>query len=392
MNTPLLLSLSLMTLPAQGISPDNHPQALPPMASPLELQLPAEAVPPKQTPPAQSQPVQSQPVQSQSIQSQPVQSQPIQSQPVQSQPVQSQPIPQSTPPTLEAVPLIPPIPIPGSMDPPALPDLTVTELFLVGDEARFKVQNRGLGEKKPGQVNYALSLQYPNGTNATYSGIAGITSLSRLRTLEETAEDRVSQHNLPNISDGVVLTLCINPDQQVPESSYDNNCLSQTAGDVLPDLTIVGGGLKLRHYRVPDQPWYEDVLDTIGDVLCPTSPGIDFDTSAPPANTATVKIRNRGGVPVMNFRVTVESSTSQLGDRVWQRQITEMLNPGETRDIDIHVYDLPQRGAVFDVLATIDSDDAIDEAQENNNTLNLPLVRDHRNQGGATGTITGGCD
>lgn len=79
------------------------------------------------------------------------------------------------------------VPLPGGEpDPNLLPDLIVSDLFLNGNEVRFKVRNIGSGEKRPATMNYALSVQLSGAAQANYTGIAAITSLYRLRPNEET--------------------------------------------------------------------------------------------------------------------------------------------------------------------------------------------------------------
>jgi hypothetical protein len=314
-------------------------------------------------------------------------------------PLQVKPPTTVTPPTTPATP-IPKGPAttitPGGGG--ALPDLIVSDLFLVGDEIRFKVKNIGQGEKKPAEINYHVTIKYPGlgkPEGYQFKAIAGITSLARLRPGEETPEDRVTAFH-PQLGSMMVITLCVNNFSPKPESNFDNNCLTKDASALLSDLTITQARIDLVSFKKPDKPWYEDVGDFFGDLLCPTSPGIDFDTSGMAPNVAVVTVKNNGAVPASNFSVAVTSEGGLLEKGTRKVRVTDVIEPRGSKQVSIYVG-LAQcrpgdKKCRSSVRATVDPEDKVLETLEDNNSLKVAtvLVRDHRKPGG--GTVYGSCD
>jgi len=279
-----------------------------------------------------------------------------------------------------------------------LPDLVVSDLFLVGDEIRFKVKNIGTGEKKPAEINYHVTIKYPGlgrPDGYQFKAIAGITSLARLRPGEETPEDRAT-HFRPQLGSSMIITLCINDFSRIPESNFDNNCLTKDASALLSDLTITHARIDLVSFKKPDKPWYEDVAGYVGDLLCPSSPGIEFDTSGVTSNVAVLTVKNNGGVRAANFDVAVSSEGGLLEKGNWKLRVKDLLEPGKSGQVSISVGQAQCRPGDkkcrSSVRATVDPDDKVLETLEDNNSLKVAtvLVRDHRKPGG--GTVYGSCD
>ena len=265
------------------------------------------------------------------------------------------------------------------------PDLVVSDLFIASNEVRFKVRNIGLGEKSPGQIHYRLTVttyaispaDQIVGTRQ-FTGIAAITSLSRLRPGQESGDDRVAGQRV-GLSENMRLELCINPDGALAEASLANNCLTRTSRQVLPDLELVRGQFRLYAPRKED-PWYKKVGDFLWDVVT----GFEFDPSGlGPQDHVQLVIRNNGGVPVTGFDVMVGLTHPGRDSRSFQRTFTQTLAPGETRTIAVYVHQDNKRWSATsccEVVAMLDGAQRISESDEGNNkkALSTARVRDHR--------------
>ena len=264
----------------------------------------------------------------------------------------------------------------------ASPDLTVSDIFLASDEVRFKVKNiAGFAAKRPGKVNYHLTARAPASNPQTYEGIAALTSLARLRPGEETGEDRVTGHGVP-LSSGSQLTLCINQDKKIPESNYDNNCLTRVSGQLLPDLAVTGGRLNL--FKPPKD---EGALDFFVD--CITNFGCEFDTSGHVGDTIDVHVRNAGNLPVAHFDVVVGyHSDGGSGGETLKKKVTKRVEPGKGTKVTFFLSRSSARWGdqgCCGVTAMVDPDQKITEFNEGNNkkalpTVRLKAVRDHRSR------------
>lgn len=216
-------------------------------------------------------------------------------------------------------------------------DLVVSDLFIASGEVRFKVRNAGLSEKKPGRVNYRLTVtRYAISpadsvvSRRSYSGVAALTSLSRLRPYQTTGEDRVTGQRL-SLSENMRLELCINPERAVIEGNYGNNCLSRKSQQILPDLAIERGSLNLYEPRKKD-PWYKKVGDFLWDVVT----GFEFDPSGlGPQDHVALTIINRGGVAVTGFDVTVGVWRPGQSGNTYRWTFSQRLEPGERRNLAV---------------------------------------------------------
>ncbi len=264
----------------------------------------------------------------------------------------------------------------------ASPDLTVSDIFLASDEVRFMVKNiADFAVKRPGKVNYHLTARAPASYPQTYEGIAALTSLARLRPGEGTGEDRVTGQGVP-VSSGSQLTLCINQDKKIPESNYDNNCLTRVSGQLLPDLAVTGGRLNL--FKPPKD---EGFFDFLAD--CITNFGCEFDTSGHVGDTIDVHIRNAGNLPVAHFDVVVGyRSDGDPGGETLRKMVTKRVEPGKGTKV---TFFLSRSFSRWDdqrccgVTAMVDPDQKITEFNEGNNkkalpTVRLKAVRDHRSR------------
>ena len=264
------------------------------------------------------------------------------------------------------------------------PDLVVSDLLVVSREVRFKVRNVGGGTKPGGRVNYALTATYFDGSgrptgSKSYAGVAALTSLARLGPGQETGEDRVTGQTV-FIAEQMRLDLCINPDRAVAESTYDNNCLSKTSAEVLPDIAVTGGRLNL--FKPKEE---ESTLEKIGDFIWDTiTLSHEFDPSGISQDHVIVTIRNNGKVPVTNFEVAVGvwKTTGGTG-KLWRTTFKDVLGPGESKRAGMYID--PDRSRWSDttccqVEAAVDPDGRIIEFDESNNKMILPTVRvrDHR--------------
>lgn len=84
-----------------------------------------------------------------------------------------------------------------------------------------------------------------------------------------------------------------------------------------------------------------------------------------------VKIKNRGNTKIVgSFKVLVESRSNHTGDSDKEPIYADMA-PGQERDITslFKSIQLPDHDGTFTALATVDSDNDINESNENNNTL-----------------------
>ena len=265
-------------------------------------------------------------------------------------------------------------------------DLVVSGLAIVSNEVRFRVRNQGLAVKPPGRINYELTvtnyaISPPDVviSTRTFTGIAGITTLSRLGPGQETGEDRVTGHVL-GIAENARLQLCINRDQRVAEGNFNNNCLVRTTRQVLPDLAVIDGRLNIYKPKKED-PWYKKVGDFLLDVVT----GFEFDPSGLGSQDhVQVTIRNNGGVPVVNYDVTVGISGGGGPSRTYKHTFTDPLAPGVRRTIAVYVHQDNKRwsnAGCCTVTAMVDADQRVRESDEGNNKRALPTarVRDHRN-------------
>jgi len=262
------------------------------------------------------------------------------------------------------------------------PDLTVSDIFLASDEVRFKVKNiADFAVKRPGKVNYHLTARALASAPRTYEGIAALTSLARLRPGEETGEDRVTGHGVP-VSSGSQLTLCINQDKKIPESNYDNNCLTRVSGQLLPDLAVTGGRLNLFKPKKKDS--------TLGFFVdCITNFGCEFDTSGHVGDTIDVHVRNAGNLPVAHFDVVVGYwSDGDSGGETLRKKVTKRVEPGKGTKVTFFLSRSSSRWGdqgCCGVTAMVDPDQKITEFDEGNNkkslsTVRLKAVRDHRSR------------
>lgn len=264
----------------------------------------------------------------------------------------------------------------------ASPDLTVSDIFLASDEVRFKVKNiADFAVKRPGRVNYHLVARAPASIPQTFEGIAALTSLARLRPGEETGEDRVTGQGVP-VSSGSQLTLCINQDKKIPESNYDNNCLTRVSGQLLPDLAVTGGRLNLFKPKKKDS--------TLGFFVdCITNFGCEFDTSGHVGDTIDVHVRNAGNLPVAHFDVVVGYwSDGDSGGETLRKKVTKRVEPGKGTKVTFFLSRNSSRWGdqgCCGVTAMVDPDQKITEFNEGNNkkalpTVRLKAVRDHRSR------------
>jgi len=262
-------------------------------------------------------------------------------------------------------------------------DLVVSSLAVVSKEVRFKVRNVGGAEKPPGRINYDLTITYYDLSNRqtgvrNYTGIAALTTLSRLKPYQETGEDRVTGHSI-HIGENMRLELCINKDQQVREGSYANNCLVKTTRQVLPDLAILDGALYLYKPK-KKEPWYKRVGDFLWDVVT----GFEFDPSGiGPQDHVRLTLRNNSGVPVTNFDITAGVWGGSGPGRTYKRNFTQVLAPGERRVVAIYIHQDNKRWgdqSCCGATAMVDADQRVTESNEGNNKRSLPTrrVRDHR--------------
>jgi len=264
----------------------------------------------------------------------------------------------------------------------ASPDLTVSDIFLASDEVRFKVKNiADFAVKRPGRVNYHLTARAPASNPQTYEGIAALTSLARLRPGEETGEDRVTGHGIP-VSSGSQLTLCINQDKKIPESNYNNNCLTRVSGQLLPDLAVTGGRLNLFKPKKKDSR-FDFFVD------CITNFGCEFDTSGHLGDFIDVHVRNAGNLPVAHFDVVVGYwSDGDSGGETLRKKVTKRVEPGEGAKVTFFLSRSSSRWGdqgCCGVTAMVDADQKITEFNEGNNkkslsTVRLKAVRDHRSR------------
>lgn len=269
---------------------------------------------------------------------------------------------------------------PAVGDPSAPPDLTVSRIDVVSGEVRFRVSNRGSGEKKPGRVNYFLTIDYfdlsgrQTGTK-TFSDAAGITSLSRLRPGFQAGEDRASRANLP-IAERMRITLCINSDRRVEEANYDNNCLSRDSQQTLADLELVSARFELyrRVVKKKKGPWWKRAGKWLWDLVT-----VEFDESGIPFDNIVLTVRNNGSVPVTNFEIK-----AGLGPNLgyFSTTYTDVLQPGQTRRATIYVASegLWEDASCCDGAAMVDSNERVTESDEGNNKKPITTVRirDHR--------------
>ena len=264
----------------------------------------------------------------------------------------------------------------------ASPDLTVSQVFIASDEVRFTVKNiHGFAVKKPGRVNFRLTATAPSTSTKTFDGIAALTSLARLGAGEETGEDRVTERSVP-VSSGSRLTLCINHDKKIPESNYDNNCLTRVAGQLLPDLAVTGGRLNL--FKPKKKGSRFDFF-----VDCITNFGCEFDTSGRVSDFIDVHVRNTGNVPVTNFDVVVGywSNSGSAGETL-KKKVTKRVEPGKGTKVTFFLSRSSSRWGdqgCCGVTAMVDPDQKITEFNEGNNkkslsTVRLKAVRDHRSK------------
>ena len=264
----------------------------------------------------------------------------------------------------------------------ASPDLTVSDIFLASDEVRFKVKNiDDFAVKRPGKVNYHLTARAPASNPQNYEGIAALTSLARLRPGEESGEDRVIGHGVP-VSSGSQLTLCINQDKKIPESNYDNNCLTRVSGQLLPDLAVTGGRLNLFKPKKKDST-FDFFVD------CITNFGCEFDTSGHVGDTIDVHVRNAGNLPVAHFDVVVGYwSDGGSGGETLRKKVTKRIEPGKGTKVTFFLSRSSARWGdqgCCGVTAMVDPDQKITEFNEGNNkkalpTVRLKAVRDHRSR------------
>ncbi|HEX9878702.1 MAG TPA: CARDB domain-containing protein [Candidatus Binatia bacterium] len=262
------------------------------------------------------------------------------------------------------------------------PDLTVSDLFIASDEVRFKVKNiDDIAVKKPGRVNYQLTVTAPSTVPKTFEGLAALTTLARLNPQEETGEDRVTGHNVPLLSN-TRLSLCINPDRKIPEANYENNCLTRVPGQFLPDLAVSGGRMNL--FKPPED---DGLLDFLAD--CVTNFGCEFDTSGHTGDYIDVVVRNTGNLPMTNFDVLVGYwSEGGSGSQTLKQKVSSRVEPGRSTKVTFYLGSSSSRwgdAGCCGVTAMVDPDQKITEFDEGNNkkslaTVRLTAVRDHRSR------------
>ncbi len=265
-------------------------------------------------------------------------------------------------------------------DPSGPPDLMVSRIEVVSGEVRFRVSNRGPGEKKPGRVNYFLTIDYfdlsgRQTTSRSFTDAAGITSLSRLRAGFQAGEDRASRANLP-IAERMRITLCINSDRRVEEANYDNNCLTRDSQQTLSDLELVSARFELyrRVAKKKKGSWLSRAGKWVWDLVT-----VEFDESGIPYDNIVLTIRNNGSVPVTNFEIKAGLGPS-LG--YFSTTYTDVLQPGQTRRATLFVASegLWEDTSCCSGAAMVDSNERVTESDEGNNKKPITTVRirDHR--------------
>lgn len=252
------------------------------------------------------------------------------------------------------------------------PDLTVSRLEIVSEEIRFRVLNRGPGEKKPGRIEYYLEVvYYGSGGNSspvqTYGGLMPLTSLARLGPGQETGEDRIVRRL--TIGQRMGLKLCVNPEQAVVEENYDNNCLERIV-EQRPDLEIVEAYMEGFRKRPTEEtaPWWRRAAGAARDFA-------DFDTSGKRIHIDVVlRVRNNGRVPASGFDVFV-ALWKEDGSGGEQRETTypDVLEPRETGEIKIRVIskDLLRNATCCGGTAIVDHTKRVPEANEGNNKTSI---------------------
>ena len=274
---------------------------------------------------------------------------------------------------------------PAGTIPLPYPDLTVTDLFFASGEVRFRVKNIGRQSKKPGKINYQLTVQLLSqggsvvSTN-TYQSIAAITSLSKLAPGQTTPIDRVSGKRIPQ-HEWMRLTLCINKDHKLLETNYANNCTTKTSRQLLADLKVVDGRLIL--YKPKKK---KGILRRIGEFIWDLRDGIQFDVSGVKDDYIVVYVRNNGQESVTNFQLSVGLNHPGGVSKTYTRTYHDVIAPGKTLRAYFYVDKDKKRyssSTCCYVVAAVDPFNKIKESNESNNKKVLRVIkrdniRDHR--------------
>ena len=265
------------------------------------------------------------------------------------------------------------------------PDLVVKDIYWESDgDIEFIVANEGFWKKRIGLIRYYIRLDTYNhlgeiSNTQNFFGDAALTSLSVLQPGESTGWDRAVDHTiLPNASQSV--TVCINPGGVFTETNIENNCYTEFADTLLPDLALEEDSLLALSEPQEDDDgfWLWEPFKLFWEGI---TGGIEFDVSGIPSDKVTFTVTNTGQITLVRFGflVAAYSDIDPLESGYEHRGILEAtIEPGQSKTFNWYFepnktrFDNPEK--VHGTLM-IDPSGTLVETNEANNKLPISTIR-----------------